>query len=495
MKKNFIISYCMMAVVLFFAVAITACESPEDIYGQGTTVDTTTVNPPEPPEPPEPEETVQIALDEEIIYFGSKAAELSVISVNITEWEVRNDDSWIHTEKRADNTLAVTVEPNRFPVDRAGTLTFVADNPEQGEATLAVVQERGKAKLYIRSLSGGIVARHCSENGRWIAGQKSTNSVRVEIEKLNDETYAGDIVNMPIGTWSVDNNGKLYANGCNADGTIYTDYEAIPAINAEDGFHPAQYVPYIMRNNRRINLPYPAEYSTSEISEPGYTTQRFYQGCTPSKMSADGKYIYGRLHATGVMWVAVKWTRVGNTNDYTFKEIGQYSDGDLNIWNKLLLTSESGQNYIAYEIVSFLCPQHISGLSPYGKYACGHLGNSMSGGGQLFRYNMEKEELELLNGNGIALYINDDGDLFANNNAVYKGNSTSSITMRQWLQELYGEEIVSQIPMDTGDGNTRVMGSMSADKTTVVLFYDQIKENADRPPVLNSISYIITVEP
>jgi hypothetical protein len=136
----------------------------------------------------------------------------------------------------------------------------------------------------------------------------------------------------------------------------------------------------------------------------------------------------------------------------------------MNEWQKIFENIE-GQTFMTIEPVSFLAPQNVSGLSLYGKYACGHYGSSLAGGGKLFRYNMETEELQLLDNDGMALYITDDGTLFDSNNRVYApGSTTSTGTVKSWVASIYGEEIANRI-----DGSL-VMGSTNADNSTTVLF-------------------------
>lgn len=436
------------------------------------------------PDTKQTQETRPIAIDKNDYRFDSKSIDTCVLSIdNTDQWDVRNDAPWVVTEKRPDNTLRIATTPSRSLVDRSATLTIVAANPAQGEATFVVTQAHGTPKVYTRALQGGTFGRHCSENGRWVTGQKATAVIVVEVDKLIDPNYTGVLTSMAHGVHSIDNNGKPYENGCAGDGTMYTDYETQNAVdNGQDKeFFPARYIPYIMRNNRRIDLNYPGTYSTSNIYEEGYVTRHMYQGCIPDKMSADGKYIYGRLMNTQNMWFAAKWTRVGNTNEYTFKELGQNSDGDLNKWEKLFADIE-GKTFMTVEPVQFLCPQNISGLSMYGKYACGHYGESLSGGGQLFRYDMDADRLDLLGGNGIALHITDDGTLFDSANRVHKLGSTTSTTIKDWITETYGESIAGQV------SNIVTIGSVSADYTTTVLFY---QGDASTP----ATTYIITVEP
>jgi hypothetical protein len=199
-------------------------------------------------------------------------------------------------------------------------------------------------------------------------------------------------------------------------------------------------------------------------------------------MSADGKHIYGRLMNTQMLWLAAKWTRIGETNDYTFKVLGLESEGDLTQWETIVMDTVINGNtmyYMTVDPVSFLCAQNISGLSVYGKYACGHYGGSQNGGGELFRYDMEADKLELLSGSdGIAMHVTDDGTLFDSNNMAYLLNNPTPMPLRDWLTQTYGEDIVNDI--DPG----AVMGSVSADYSTAVLFVNG-----------GSVSYIITVEP
>jgi hypothetical protein len=449
MKTNFFIFNLLLTVAIAFAACSKNNETPD-------------------PEPdPDPQETALIEISESACSFTSSAVGIYSISVKGTDkWDVRNEAAWVIAEKQPDNTLRVTTIPSRLPHDRTATVTIVAANEAQGEASFTVKQDPGTSFVRIRILPGGIALRYCSENGLWATGQKGTAVRVVNIEEiLKDKNYSGTVVTMDNGVHSIDNNGKPYSGGCSADGTIYSEYAMQRAV--DDGgpeWWPAHYTPYIMRNNRRIDLSYPSTYTTSNIVEDGYAPRHYYQGCIPDKMSADGKYIYGRLMNVNNGWFACKWTRVGATNDYTFKELGLQSDGDLNVWEKKIVEHE-GEMFMTVEPVSFLCPQNSSGLSLNGKYACGHYGESLGGGGQLFRYDMDADRLELLPGtNGIALYITDDGTLFDSNNRVWKLGSTTSITLREWLTEIYGETAAGQVYPGY------VMGSVSADYSTTVLF-------------------------
>jgi hypothetical protein len=466
MKKN--VTYYAVVAALLWAAAFTACSEKVNEGNERTGADTTIVVP--------GADTTIVVVDQTEFHFGSKATEQFVVSVDdVTEWEVINDASWLTTEKREDNTLLLRAEPSRLLVERTTTVTIAATRAPQVAATLTVTQDAGTPKLYVRQFASGIVARHTSADGRWVAGQRSTTSVAVEVARLVDENYVGTTVYMQDGTHSVDNNGKLYANGCSSDGSFYTDSDVIPTYTTEDGeFYPARYSPYIIRNGRKIDLPSPEDYPTANVTEPGYPTAHYYQGCLPDKMSADGKYIYGRIVATGTTWSAAKWTRIGTSSDYEFKEIG---DGEYFQWSKVFTPFE-GKTYMTVEVSQFLCPQNVSGLSANGKYACGHLGSSLSGGGQTFRYNMETDAIEFV-GRGIALFVTDDGDLFTDG-GVYEAGSTTSISLRDWVQKVYGEAVAAEVP------GGWVIGGVSADKSTTVLF------NASST---NTSSYIITVEP
>jgi hypothetical protein len=463
----------LLPLLLTVAIAFTACSKNSET-----------------PEPEtEPQEMRAIEISQSACTFTSKAIETFSISIGGTDkWEVRNEAAWVIAEKQPDNTLRVTTIPSRSLLKRTATVTIVAANAAQGEASFTVTQDPGKPVGYVRILPGNIALRHCSENGQWATGQFGPAVRVVDISKLaEDENYLGTQVSMEKGVHSIDNNGTPHYGGCSADGTIYSEYDTRTAENPDTGqeWWPAHYTPYIMRNNRRIDLAYPGTYTTSNIVVEGYEPRHYYQGCIPDKMSADGKYIYGRLMNVNNGWFACKWTRVGTTNEYTFKELGLNSDGDLNKWDTLY-TDFEGKKYMSVEPVNFLCPQNVSGLSMNGKYACGHYGESLSGGGQLFRYDMDADKLELLTGNGIALHITDDGTLFDSSNKVWKVGSNTPGTLRSWLVETYGENVAGQVYPSC------VMGSVSADKSTTILFdlnYQIDKDNSA------AATYIITVEP
>jgi hypothetical protein len=468
MKQIFTYRWMLIAAL---TVTLSACNTNED----PSTPETPGITTPEIP---------PLTIDHSTFHFNSKATETLLVTVrNTTEWEVLHEAAWITAEKQSDSTLLVTATPARVLADRSATLTFTAADPEQGEATLVVTQDHGTPKFYTPQLEGGIHARHSSENGLWITGQKGTAVIVADVNKLiTDPRYQGTVLNSDGGVHSIDNNGKPYGAGCNADGTMYTGYDVRPAQDngADQEFFPSRYIPYIMRNNRKIMLAYPETTPLDNIEEPGYLPRHMYQGCIPDRMSADGKYIYGRMMNTNTMWFAAKWTRIGDTNEYTFKEIGLHEDGDMNTWQKIFEDFE-GQTFMTIEPVGFLAPQNVSGLSQYGKYACGHYGASLSGGGQLFRYNMETEELQLLDAQGVALYITDDGTLFDSSSRVYApGSTTSTGTVKSWIASIYGETIANQIP------GHLVMGSTSADYSTTVLFTNDPYE---------PLSFIITIEP
>jgi len=422
------------------------------------------------------------------LYFGSKGGERFIVDIeNTTEWTATTETEWIHAVKQADNTLLVTVDPSRSLFNRAGTVTVVAANPAQGTASFEVNQEHGTAKLYIRQLLGGINARQLSPNGRYAMGTKGSTAIVVEIDKLSDENYFGTEVAID-GAQSIDNNGVPHNWGCNADGTIYTDYAMIPPVDngVDQEYWPSLYVPYIMRNNRRIDLSTPSTYSTMNIDIGGYMPMHPYKGCLPDLMSADGKYILGRIQITGMMWAAAKWERVGETNDYTFTDMG--GDGGnsgalgsgLNIWQDALWQDTNneagGQTFLVIEPVKFLCPQNKTGLSPYGNYACGHYGSSLSGGGQPWRYNMETDNLEMFSGsNDIALYVTDDGTLFTTS-SVYEPGSSSPISFNSWISKMYGSTVANQ--------TMGSIGTVSSDYGVMTAF-----------AVGDTYSYFIVVEP
>jgi hypothetical protein len=472
MKRIFIYPWMLLTAL---ALTLSACNKNNE-------------TPPE-PDPDEPQElpiTVDVTT---ALRFGSKAIETFSVSVGgTTAWEVQNEASWVVAEKQPDNTLRLTATPSRSPFDRSATLTVAATNTAQGTASFVVTQAHGTPQAITRMLVNGIAVRHVSENGRWAAGQRGEQVVVADIDLLlSDENYAGVIVATPSpgGVHSIDNNGKPYVYGCSADGSIYTDDEQQPARDdaATGEWYPSHHVPYIMRNNRRIDLNYPSAYETAAFTSPAGVTSHAYMGCIADKMSADGKYIYGRLMNVNMGWFAAKWTRIGTTNDYEFRLLGQEGDpplkSSLNVWN--WVPSEGNPSYYVLEPQTFLCAQNISGLSMYGKYACGHYGGTLSGGGQLFRYDMENEKLELLEGaNGLAVHVTDDGSLFDSSNRVHvKGNSTP-ISLVDWLTQLYGEDVAS-------GGGGRGIGGVSAGYTTTILYNPDISQP--------TASHIITVVP
>jgi hypothetical protein len=401
---------------------------------------------------------------------------------------VRNAPAWVVAEKQPDNTLRVTAIPSRSLTDRAATLTVVAANPAQGEASFVVTQAHGTPVVISRMLAGGIAVRHVSENGRWAAGQRTAAVVVVDIHKLlDDPDYTGELLPAMGGVLSVDNNGKPYLYGCSADGSIYTDVETKPAVDKGPGkeFFPSHATPYIMRNGRPIDLNYPSTYVTSNIPPPRGRMWHGYMGCYPDKMSADGKYIYGRLRNLdyNIGWFACKWTRRGTSNEYDFRVLGQDNDADytstLNYWDFEAHENPEGDPFVIVPGM-FLCPQNISGLSMYGKYACGHYSSAFASGGTLFRYDMETDELEQLNYSGIALHITDDGTLFDSAGRVHELGAAAPITMRDWLTKIYGENIASE-------GGPSGIGSVSAGYTTTILYNPDISQP--------TASHIITVEP
>jgi hypothetical protein len=475
--KRILIYQCALVAALMLA--FLACNDNKE-----------TITPePEPETKTETQDTA-IAVDKTALNFSSSGVGAEIISVDNTEsWAASSDAAWLTAEKQPDNTLKVEVDKSRNPFDRTGTITIVTTTPGQEETsvTITVTQKAGTPTLYVRNLHS-IPARHCSENGLWVTGQKSTAVIVVDVTKLVDDAYTGTQTSLSGGAHSIDNNGKPYSFGCSADGTIYSGYEGRSAVDtgkAGSEWFPAHYTPYITRNNRKIYLPYPTDYRTSNIVIPGFVPKHMYQGCIPDKVSADGKYIYGRVMNVNNGWFAARWTRTDVTsNTYTFKELGLNSDGDLNVWDTIytdaggtIYPSAEGATFLSIEPVSFLCPQNVSGLSPYGKYACGHYGSGLSSGGQLFRYDMENDQIELLNATGIALYVTDDGTLFDSNNRVHKLGSSTPISLSDWLVEIYGEEIANQV-------GGLSMGSVSADYSTTVLFDKN-----------GTTSYIITVEP
>jgi hypothetical protein len=241
-------------------------------------------------------------------------------------------------------------------------------------------------------------------------------------------------------------------------------------------------MPYIIRNSRKIALAYPETTPLDNIEESGYITRHMYMGCIPDKVSADGKYIYGRLMNSNNMWFAAKWTRVGDSNEYTFKELGQYEDGDMNVWEKVF-TEQDGKTYLIIQPIAFLRPQNVTGLSQNGRYACGFHGNSLTGGGQLFRYDMEAEQLQMLSAEGTAMHITDDGTLFDDIGNVHLLDSNTPIRVKEWITRTYGagiaEEVVTASPY-------LLVNYVSTDYTTAILYsIDQYETK----------SYIITVEP
>ncbi|MDR0420213.1 MAG: BACON domain-containing protein [Prevotellaceae bacterium] len=409
-----------------------------------------------------------IVLDKHALHFTSKAENPeTVVVTSAADWNVVEDLDWITVEKQ-ENNLIVTAQPSRSLTDREGTITVVSSADPSKTAEIQVGQDHGTPKLY-DYLAGAIPIEHLSPNGRYAAGEWDVNGVVIDLYQIDDDEYQPALYGVEnedlksdnsFMLRGVDDSGKPFAKGVTADGSTTVKFE-----RNENGL----YAPYVVRNGVSTPLDFPETYMTEDL----------YQGVYVDLISADGKYILGRINADGSTWIACKWTL--NGANYEFSEIAP----DLVEYNP--------DNW---RFSIFPEPADINGLSVMGHYSCGVM--KVPQGGTIFNpipakytpylYNMSDETITVLDGeeDARASYVTDDGTLFCatpynfpfgvdRTPFVYKDEA--KLTFSEWVQATYGLTVE-----DTG-----VVTAVAKDYGVVVWFTFE--------PGIGYVNHFIVVEP
>jgi hypothetical protein len=250
-----------------------------------------------------------IVLNELILHFTSKAESPKTIDVKGTaNWSAIEEIDWITVEKQ-DDKLVVTAQPSRSLTNREGIITIVDNTDPANSANIQVTQDHGTPQKYDFIL-GGIPIEHLSPNGRYAAGEFDLSGVVFDLYQIADDSYQPALYskdNNPElvsgeGTFvlrGIADDGTPFLRGVTADGSITVKYEVA------DG----KYIPYLVKNGISTPLDIPSS----------YITESSYKGVYADLISADGKYILGRINADGATWIACKWTLEGT--DYAFSEI------------------------------------------------------------------------------------------------------------------------------------------------------------------------------
>ncbi|MDR1347734.1 MAG: BACON domain-containing protein [Prevotellaceae bacterium] len=379
---------------------------------------------------PAPVVDTTIKLSESTLHFTSKAESPQTIEVtSAIEWDVAEELDWITVEKQGGN-LIVTAQPSRSLDNREGVITVAESANPANKAEISVTQDHGTPVQYDRIVYG-IPIEHLSPNGRYAAGEYDITGVVIDLYQIADEnyvpaTYTGATTPSLISDGSfllrgVDDTGTPFARGVTADGSTTVKHES----NAEN-----IYAPYLVKNGISTPLDFPSSYVTEEQ----------YKGVYVDLISADGKYILGRINADGATWIACKWTLEGNS--YVFSEIAP----DKVTYN---------EDYFRFD--QYPCPQNVTGLSVMGEYSSGVIRTPQFG--TIFNpipatyipysYKMSDGTLTLVDDetDANACYVTDDGTLFYSSPYefpfggdrtphVYKNGA--KLAFSEWVNSTYG---------------------------------------------------------
>jgi YD repeat-containing protein len=371
-----------------------------------------------------------IALSDSTLHFTSKAESPKTIEVkSAVEWNVVEELDWLTVEKQGDNII-ITAQPSRSLNDREGFITVVDNADPANTVIISVTQDHGTPKQY-DYIAAGIPIEHLSPNGRYAAGEYDENGVVIDLYQIADDSYqpatytvTGNPELTSEGSFvlrGVADDGTPFARGVTADGTTTVKYEK----NAEN-----MYAPYLVKNGVDTPLDFPSEYMTGSD----------YRGVYADLISADGKYILGRIDANGGTWIACKWTLEGT--NYVFSEIAPDS---------------VKYNPDNYRFSKFPEPANINGLSVMGEYSCGAVRVPQSG--TIFApilakytpymYKMSDETMTVLDEevDSRASFVTDNGTLFCatpylpspggdRTPYVYENETNSSFS--EWVNSIYG---------------------------------------------------------
>jgi hypothetical protein len=418
---------------------------------------------------PEPVDTT-ITLSESTLHFTSKAENPQTIEVtSAVEWNVTAELDWITVEKQGRN-LVVTAQPSRSLANREGVITVAESANPENKAEIAVAQDHGTPVIH-DYIAGGMPIEHLSPNGRYATGELDVDGVVLDLYRIADANYQPTTY-----TWEtspnltsdnsfalrgVDDTGTPFALGVTADGSTTVKFE-------KAGFG-SPYIPYLVRNGNATPLEYPST----------YVTETSYQGVLADLISADGKYILGRINSDGATWLACKWTLEGT--GYVFSDIAP----DRINYN---------ENYFRFD--EYPCPQNVTGLSVMGEYSSGairtpQLGSIFSPIPATYRpymYKMSDGTLTVLEDetDANASYVTDDGTLFYSSpyNYPFGGDRTpyvykdgAKLTFSEWVNATYGLTVE-----DKG-----IVSAVAKDYSVVIWYTNE--------PGIGWLNHFIVVEP
>jgi hypothetical protein len=282
---------------------------------------------------------------------------------------------------------------------------------------------------------------HLSENGRYAAGEYDVFGVVFDLTKIEDENYFGVIfdetynngkliIDNSFALRGVTNTGIPFARGVTADGSATLKFKSAINPATERPF----YTPYVVKNGVETQLDFPKTHSFDD---------EMYMGSMPDLISADGKYILGRIWETGSIWTACKWEFDGSK--YVFGEIGK----------DLIDYKPETYAFLKYPSINT-----ATGLSTYGKYSCGTVKVAGTQGdlnpdGTPAKYtpyfcNMQTNALQIINEEEDATdtYVTDDGVFFYATPFFTYGEKTPYVFMNNvkksfynWVKEIYGLDI------------------------------------------------------
>jgi hypothetical protein len=372
--------------------------------------------------------------------------------------------------EKQNGNLIVTAQPSRSLANRDGVITVVSSADPTKTAEIQVTQDHGTPKRY-DFLLGGIPIEHLSPNGRYAAGEWDLTGVVFDLYQIADDEYQPavygeggtprpDLVSdYSFSLRGVDDNGNPFAIGVTADGTTTIRYHSTQGV----------YTSYVVKNGVSTPLDAPSTYVTGSN----------YQGVLADLISADGKYILGRINADGSTWIACKWTL--NGTNYEFSEIApnsvEYIQEPFPKFNK------------------FPEPANINGLSVLGEYSCGVI--RVAQGGTIFApipakfmpylYKMSDGSITVLENetDSRASFVTDDGTLFCATpyNFPFGGDRTSYVyangtkqSFSEWVNATYGLTVE-----DKG-----VVTAVAKDYSVVIWFTNE---------TMGYVNHFIVVEP
>jgi hypothetical protein len=410
-----------------------------------------------------------IGLSNATVHFTSKAESPATITIQSeADWTVDEEIEWISVEK-LENALVITAQPSRSLTDRDGVITVTSTAEPSKTAGIQVTQDHGTPKRYDWFL-GGIPIEHLSPNGRYAAGEYGESGVVFDLYRIAEEDYQpalygiGNTDLLSDGSFSlrgVDDSGKPFAKGVTADGTTTVKFQAASRF----------YTSYLVKNGVSTPLDAPSTYITGSD----------YKGVYADIVSADGKYILGRINADGGTWISCKWTFDGT--NYVFSEIApdqvDYTPANwkFNQWPE---------------------PANINGLSVLGEYSCGAI--RVAQGGTIFNpvpakympyaYNMSDESLTVLTEetNARATFVTDDGTLFyatpynfpfGGERTPYVHKNGEKITLSQWVRDTYGLEVEAS-------DEQGIVAAVAKDYSAIIWYSNS---------AMGFVNHIIVVEP